>query len=190
MKRLTKKYRNSYTFTDSTGTFDTHNTDTFYKLVQETLQKLAHYEDLEENGRLIELPISIGGKVMDKVTGVCCLNTNCKHFYEDNCMRIFEEKTVDISENGQCENYEKGEYVGYSDDKKNLMSIADIIPDRNLLYSIVDKINKERERDDMLWEKYANKDDATDKAVHKARNSVYDLVIGIINKEAEINKYD
>lgn len=115
---------------------------------------------------------------MDKVTGICCLNTNCKHFYEDNCMRIFEEKTVDISENGQCENYEKGEYIGYSDDKKNL------------LYSIVDKINKERERDDMLWEKYANKDDATDKAVHNARNSVYDLVIEIIKKETEINEYD
>lgn len=51
---------------------------------------------------------------MGKVRGVFCLNSQCKHYFEDNCMLIFEADTLHISENGQCEDFELGEHIGYA----------------------------------------------------------------------------
>lgn len=50
---------------------------------------------------------------MSRVPGIFCLNSDCKHYFEDNCMKFFQENTVSISRNGKCGDFEKGEYEGY-----------------------------------------------------------------------------
>ena len=56
MGRLTKSY------VDKSGYTICERTSTSVK-VQELVDKLAHYEDLEEQGRLIELPCAVGDTV-------------------------------------------------------------------------------------------------------------------------------
>ena len=52
-------------------------------------------------------------KVKKIVPGIFCLNTNCKHYFEDNCMKFFEKSTLNISVDGRCENFENGENEVY-----------------------------------------------------------------------------
>lgn len=52
---------------------------------------------------------------MNKIKGIFCLNSKCKHYFEDNCMLIQETGTVHISNTRQCEDLESGEYIGYAD---------------------------------------------------------------------------
>lgn len=52
---------------------------------------------------------------MDKVKGIFCLNSKCKHCFEENCMKIYEKGTVHISKKGNCSDFEEGEYIGYAD---------------------------------------------------------------------------
>ena len=62
---------------------------------------------------------------MAGVRGIFCLNSDCKHYYEDNCMKILETNTVNISEDGMCADFKAGKYIGYADDetaKSGLMS--------------------------------------------------------------------
>lgn len=50
---------------------------------------------------------------MSRVPGIFCLNTDCEHYFEDNCMKFLEKGTLNISKNGECEDFEHGEYEGY-----------------------------------------------------------------------------
>lgn len=45
---------------------------------------------------------------------IFCQNTKCKHYFEDSCTKNLNGETIDISEDGRCENFEKGKYVGYA----------------------------------------------------------------------------
>ena len=53
---------------------------------------------------------------MNKVRGIFCLNSKCKHYFEDNCMLIWETDTVHMSNEGKCEDFEAGQCIGYDDD--------------------------------------------------------------------------
>ena len=56
-----------------------------YDIGGEAIDKLAHYEDLEEQGRLIELPCKIGEKVYD-VNKTCEeRNLYCEDRYCNKC---------------------------------------------------------------------------------------------------------
>gem|GEM_PF-2414243 len=37
-----------------------------------------------------------------------CMNSKCKHYWEDNCMRNINEERIEIDENGKCETFEEG----------------------------------------------------------------------------------
>lgn len=50
---------------------------------------------------------------INKVPGIFSLNTDFKHYFEDNCMKFFEENTLNISNDGKCEDFETGEYEEY-----------------------------------------------------------------------------
>ena len=60
---------------------------------------------------------------MHKIKGVFCLNSKCKHYFEDSCMLIQETGTVNISKTGKCEEFVAGEYIGYAD-RSDLTSVA------------------------------------------------------------------
>jgi hypothetical protein len=46
-----------------------------------------------------------------------CMNSECKHYYEDNCMRNINEERIEIDENGQCLTFEKGRSELYDCEK-------------------------------------------------------------------------
>lgn len=37
-----------------------------------------------------------------------CINSNCKHYWEDNCMKNMNEERLEIDANGQCITFEEG----------------------------------------------------------------------------------
>lgn len=37
-----------------------------------------------------------------------CLNSRCKHYWEDNCMKNIDEERIVINENGLCQTFEEG----------------------------------------------------------------------------------
>lgn len=47
------------------------------------------------------------------VRGIFCLNSSCKHYFEDSCMHIFQKDTVSIDEDGKCTTFEIGVNEGY-----------------------------------------------------------------------------
>ena len=65
-------------------------------LVSDALDKLAHYEDLEQQGRLIELPCKVGDTVYrifaycDSESGAVCSVHTCPCDYKN--YEIFEKK--------------------------------------------------------------------------------------------------
>ena len=61
-KRLTMTYKDEVTTYDP---IDVYNNSYSQINFQNILRKLAHYEDLEEQGRLIELPCAVGDTVYD-----------------------------------------------------------------------------------------------------------------------------
>lgn len=50
---------------------------------------------------------------MSKVPGIFCLNTDCKHYFEDNCMKFFKENTLNIAIDGKCDDFEPGQCEAY-----------------------------------------------------------------------------
>lgn len=52
-----------------------HNSDCHCGLVEDMIEKLADYEDLEEQGRLIKLPCKVGDTVWDNDCGRPCAYT-------------------------------------------------------------------------------------------------------------------
>ena len=66
MGRLTKEFEFGLGYTEcyeACGMCFTVESGSFCTGLQEMLEKLAHYEDLEEQGRLIELPFKLGTKI-------------------------------------------------------------------------------------------------------------------------------
>lgn len=63
-------------------------------LVNNALEKLAHYEDLEEAGRLIELPCAVGDTVwlIGKNYNKCTNHYDCEHYDYDEYLIIWCEK--------------------------------------------------------------------------------------------------
>ena len=54
--------------------------------LKEMIEKLAHYEDLEEQGRLIELPCKVGDTVyVFKTYADCELNYECDQWHSHKC---------------------------------------------------------------------------------------------------------
>ncbi|MDF2842497.1 MAG: hypothetical protein K0R00_923 [Herbinix sp.] len=51
------------------------------------------------------------------IRGIFCLNSECRHYFEDNCMHILEKDTISISRNGKCETFEIGINIGYEQEK-------------------------------------------------------------------------
>lgn len=37
-----------------------------------------------------------------------CMNTECKHYWEDNCMKNLDEERIEIDADGKCTTFEKG----------------------------------------------------------------------------------
>lgn len=52
---------------------------------------------------------------MNKVKGIFCLNSKCKHYFEDNCMLLLETGTVHVSIDGKCEDFKAGQHIGYAE---------------------------------------------------------------------------
>lgn len=61
-RRLTYNYKDIF---DTWDPIDVYDNDYSKINFQNVLRKLAHYEDLEEQGRLIELPCAVGDTVYD-----------------------------------------------------------------------------------------------------------------------------
>ena len=61
-------------------------------LLEDILEKLAHYEDLEEQGRLIELPCAVGDTVYWISESDACLfcNSPCYERCEEGALKIKE----------------------------------------------------------------------------------------------------
>ena len=62
MSRLTKKFDSGVGYNECHGSCMTCN-GAPCELAQAMIDKLAHYEDIEEHGRLIELPCAVGDTV-------------------------------------------------------------------------------------------------------------------------------
>lgn len=52
---------------------------------------------------------------MNKVRGVFCLNSSCKHYFEDSCVKILQDDSIDVSEDGRCVSFEAGVCEGYKE---------------------------------------------------------------------------
>lgn len=52
---------------------------------------------------------------MSKVRGIFCLNSSCKHYFEDSCIKILEDDSIDVSEDGRCVSFEPGVCEGYKE---------------------------------------------------------------------------
>lgn len=50
---------------------------------------------------------------MNRLPGIFCLNSDCKHYFEDNCMKFLAKSMLNISTDRKCSDFEKGEYEGY-----------------------------------------------------------------------------
>ena len=53
---------------------------------------------------------------MNRVRGIFCLNSNCKHYFETSCLKIFSDDSIDISEDGKCTSFEPGLCEGYREE--------------------------------------------------------------------------
>ena len=99
MERLTERERNI----DGTGVAKEEITDGLLKpFADKILTKLADYEDLEEQGLLVRLPVSIGTKVYMIASMFDCI------YDYDNCKAIQKWK---CEEDIQCEYERKTYYV-------------------------------------------------------------------------------
>ena len=101
MARLTKRERNP----DGTGIAKfgvTTVDDSLTKAGKNILTKLADYEDLEEQGLLVRLPVSIGTKVYMIASMLDCI------YDYDNCKATQKWK---CEEDIQCEYERKSYYV-------------------------------------------------------------------------------
>ena len=47
------------------------------------------------------------------IRGIFCLNSKCKHYFENNCMHILEKDTISVNHDGKCETFESGIHIGY-----------------------------------------------------------------------------
>ena len=56
-----------------------------------------------------------------RIPGIFCLNSGCKHYFEDNCTNFFQNHTLSISKNGMCAEFEERENkeYGYCDGKED-----------------------------------------------------------------------
>jgi hypothetical protein len=50
-----------------------------------------------------------------KVRGIFCLNSKCKHYFEDSCVKILENDSIDVSEDGRCVSFVPGVCEGYKE---------------------------------------------------------------------------
>lgn len=78
-KRITTKFpkgmEEGIELNSEWGKMDIYTRDEYYDLAE----KLAHYEDMAEAGRLIELPCAVGDTVYVVDTHCAGDNTNCNH---------------------------------------------------------------------------------------------------------------
>lgn len=49
----------------------------------------------------------------NRIPGIFCLNSRCKHYFEDNCTEFFQKHHLNISNDGKCKDFEEGENDGY-----------------------------------------------------------------------------
>ena len=86
-------------------------------LVSDALDKLAHYEDLEEQGRLIELPCKVGDTVYSIVSGKINKSIVCNYLIsKSQCFLDIEYQIRDVFYNdGRLETIvtrlEYGKYI-------------------------------------------------------------------------------
>lgn len=93
MSRLTKKFDSGVGYNEYYGSCMTCN-GTPCELAQAMIDKLAHYEDIEEHGRLIELPCAVGDTVwlIGKNYNKCTNHYDCEHYDYDEYLIIWCEK--------------------------------------------------------------------------------------------------
>lgn len=107
MERLTRRINNNkitaikgHGCNYSAHSFDCQDNEGMDKL-RAALEKLADYEDLEEQGLLLKLPIPLNTTVYTIYTKQWC-------YYDDNCMEDIEYKCM----NGEfCENQKVRHYL-------------------------------------------------------------------------------
>lgn len=52
-------------------------------------------------------------KKANRIPGIFCLNSGCRHYFEDNCTKFFQNHTLSISKDRMCADFEEGENEGY-----------------------------------------------------------------------------
>lgn len=53
------------------------------------------------------------------VPGIFCMNSNCKHYFEDSCLLFYEKETIEISYEGKCNSFKKGINEAYKLSEEN-----------------------------------------------------------------------
>ena len=92
MKRLTERFMHGLGVKDCYDSCSVCDVAVCCGLLEDILEKLAHYEDLEEQGRLIELPCAVGDTVYWISESDACLfcNSPCYERCEEGALKIKE----------------------------------------------------------------------------------------------------
>ena len=92
MERLTERFMHGLGVKDCYDSCSVCDVAVCCGLLEDILEKLAHYEDLEEQGRLIELPCAVGDTVYWISESDACLfcNSPCYERCEEGALKIKE----------------------------------------------------------------------------------------------------
>ena len=105
MKRLTKRNGKYIEYSDENYNDSVDN----YTMLDKCLSKLADYEDAEEQGLLLRLPIAEGTEVFTIVNNTDACGFDCEHFVfgidcYDFCTKLDDLENPQFQETPICEN--------------------------------------------------------------------------------------
>lgn len=96
MERLTERFMHGLGVKDCYDSCSVCDVAGCCGLLEDILEKLAHYEDLEEQGRLLELPCAVGDTVwlIGKNYNKCTKHYDCEHYDYNEYLIIWCEKKL------------------------------------------------------------------------------------------------
>lgn len=107
-----------------------------------------------------------------------CMNSECKHYFEDNCMRNIQEERIVINSYGQCKTFEKGVSECYQlfeeepkADKSSYEKIEDFIKENRYTY----KVENILESYEKYWLKGAYTSYTMTHCIENLENEIKDL---------------
>lgn len=131
MERLTKRNEHGkayypYCFKENTcdgiGTSEKCNDCNFNTRVCE---KLAEYEDLEEQGRLIELPCKVGDTVYRILDNIYEFEVTCIRLYEDKMLLDIENSDIKMGFSLDANRFTKNLFFTYKEAEKVLAEMGE-----------------------------------------------------------------